>query len=236
MYKNRQRKLLSAGSALALGFLTLAIQVILIREVLQVFLGNELTIGLSLAIWLFGTSIGALIIPGIIRSEVSWHRLIILLLPVTIVTFFLIQVKGVAPFWENSTRRARKIDLEWMAFLQALIPDHDFKAAGGSSRSRVAETAECPGAVRHPDSRPGGKVKHGNQNRALRRNRPDHHVSRIQGIDPKQPGWIKAGRKSNEGDDPNTFHGKRLQKFHFADNIAENSRGCEVNSFSGVNR
>ncbi|UCF65173.1 MAG: hypothetical protein JSW33_04890, partial [bacterium] len=77
-------------SATAMGAVVLALQILIIRHILQLFLGNELTIGLSLSIWLLGTATGSLLFTKIIRNKIFRQLTPLLLLPLTLIVFSLI--------------------------------------------------------------------------------------------------------------------------------------------------
>jgi len=77
-------------AATALGAVVLALQILLIRHILQLFLGNELTIGLSLSIWLLGSASGSLLFSKIFRNKIFYQFTPLLLLPLTVIVFTLI--------------------------------------------------------------------------------------------------------------------------------------------------
>jgi spermidine synthase len=79
------------AAALALGVTSQLGQVLFLRELLMVFHGNELAIGIVLAAWLVWVGIGSLLGPRLLRHSASWGRWILgtaaalsLLLPGTI--------------------------------------------------------------------------------------------------------------------------------------------------------
>jgi predicted membrane-bound spermidine synthase len=59
--------------AFALGLFALTTQIILFRLVFEFFYGNELTIGISLAIWLSGSALGSFVMPKIM-NKFNWQK------------------------------------------------------------------------------------------------------------------------------------------------------------------
>ncbi len=81
---------LNAG-AFAMGNMALTVQVVWMRQVLDVFSGNELVLGLSLGMWLAGTSLGALVLPAWLRRWRKLHWIPLILFPVILGNFLLIK-------------------------------------------------------------------------------------------------------------------------------------------------
>ncbi|MEB3323412.1 MAG: hypothetical protein VKI81_11365, partial [Synechococcaceae cyanobacterium] len=77
--------------AIALGAVVLAVQILLIRHILQLFQGNELTIGLALAVWLSGTAGGSLLFSRMIRNKKYRESTPLALLPLGLGVFILIK-------------------------------------------------------------------------------------------------------------------------------------------------
>jgi len=74
-----------------LGVLSLGIQIVLIRLLLEIFHGNELSIGWALAVWLLGTSTGSFILARYLKKTILWKRIFLIVLPIIIVNYLLIK-------------------------------------------------------------------------------------------------------------------------------------------------
>ncbi len=74
-----------------LGVLSLGIQIVLIRLLLEIFHGNELSIGWALAVWLLGTSIGSFILARYLQKTILWKRIFLIVLPIVMVNYLLIK-------------------------------------------------------------------------------------------------------------------------------------------------
>ena len=91
------QKLAAAG----LGFLALGAQISLIRSLLEIFQGNELTVGLVLAVWLTGTASGSLFFSWIAQYRIWQHLPVVGVFPVIFSNYLLIrfwpQILGFLP-------------------------------------------------------------------------------------------------------------------------------------------
>ena len=88
---NKQQEISQVIAAVALGSIVLSLQILLIRALLQLFQGNEITIGLSLSVWLLGTSLGSLLFSRLFKGRWLSETVPLLLLPVAIVEIILIR-------------------------------------------------------------------------------------------------------------------------------------------------
>ena len=146
--------------AMALGTLVLALQILLIRHILQLFQGNELTIGLALAVWLTGTASGSLLFSTIIRHK-KWREFTPqVLLPLSLSVFILIKylphvfnfIPGV-PLSLGATATVFFITILPIAFLCGMLFPHvvelslDHKTAGHSEAIRSVYIGESLGAL-----------------------------------------------------------------------------------------
>jgi spermidine synthase len=78
-------------AAAGLGFLALGAQISLIRSLLEIFQGNELTVGIFLAAWLTGTAGGALLFSRIAQHHIWQHLPVVGALPIIISSYILIR-------------------------------------------------------------------------------------------------------------------------------------------------
>ncbi len=77
--------------ALGLGVLALTAQVIFIRLLLQYSMGNELAIGMALAVWLFGTAFGSTYFSRLLKALKIFELLPGLILPVVILNELIVE-------------------------------------------------------------------------------------------------------------------------------------------------
>ncbi|MEJ2635454.1 MAG: fused MFS/spermidine synthase [Calditrichia bacterium] len=77
--------------ALGLGVLALTAQVIFIRLLLQYSMGNELAIGMALAVWLFGTAFGSTYFSRFLKALKIFDRLPGLIFPVIILNELIVE-------------------------------------------------------------------------------------------------------------------------------------------------
>jgi spermidine synthase len=78
-------------NAVGLGILALGAQIVLIRLLLEIFHGNELTIGWALAVWLFGSSTGSFFLAKLIRKTKMWSWVSLLVFPIVLSSYFFIK-------------------------------------------------------------------------------------------------------------------------------------------------
>lgn len=58
---------------ITIGFTSITAQVLLMRELVVIFYGNELSLGVMLGVWLFWTALGSSLLPGILRKTHNTH-------------------------------------------------------------------------------------------------------------------------------------------------------------------
>ncbi len=75
------------SAAVSVGFFLLTAQLVFIRSLLELFQGNELTIGLALGLWLLGSASGSLWLGNVFRVFNRWHWLVLWVFPVTLFDF-----------------------------------------------------------------------------------------------------------------------------------------------------
>ncbi len=75
--------------AFSLGLFSLTVQVILFRLVFEFFYGNELTIGISLAVWLAGSALGSFVMPKVMR-KFNWQPAFDILIVTSVFILFFI--------------------------------------------------------------------------------------------------------------------------------------------------
>src|SRR4030042_4622790 len=97
-FKNENwQKLTAAG----VGFLALGAQISLIRSLLEIFQGNELTVGLVLAVWLTVSASGSLFFSWIAQYRIWQHLPVVGGFPVIFSNYLLIrfwpQIPGFLP-------------------------------------------------------------------------------------------------------------------------------------------
>ncbi|RQW02726.1 MAG: hypothetical protein EH225_08160, partial [Calditrichaeota bacterium] len=86
-----EHKFQTISSFLSLGILSLGLQILFIRGLLEIFLGNELTLGLFLAVWMLGTALGSHGFSAIIEKYRLWTYLVISIFPVAVCEYVLIR-------------------------------------------------------------------------------------------------------------------------------------------------
>ncbi len=77
-------------TALGLGFLALGVQIIFMRSLLEIYKGNELIIGLILAVWLTGTASGSLLFSRIEHHHLWQYFPVATAFPIIIFNYFFI--------------------------------------------------------------------------------------------------------------------------------------------------
>jgi len=77
-------------TALGLGFLALGVQIIFMRSLLEIYKGNELIIGLILAVWLTGTASGSLLFSRIEHHHFWQHFPVVTAFPIILFNYFFI--------------------------------------------------------------------------------------------------------------------------------------------------
>ncbi|GAB4365241.1 MAG: hypothetical protein Kow0042_04320 [Calditrichia bacterium] len=77
--------------AIGLGFFSLSIQVVFIRVLLEIFQGNELTIGFALGIWLMGTALGSTWVALLLKKVRLFKQIPLLTILFTLIEYLLIK-------------------------------------------------------------------------------------------------------------------------------------------------
>jgi spermidine synthase len=144
--KKNWKKLSAAG----LGFLALGAQIVIIRSLLEIFQGNELTVGLALAVWLTGTASGSLLFPRIAHHRIWQHLPVVTGFPVIIANYLLIRflpkILGFLPLVPQNFIKTLLIlclsilPASWLC--GALFPylSRQYSLANGSTRSSPVNT------------------------------------------------------------------------------------------------
>ncbi|OPX35338.1 hypothetical protein B1H10_01485 [candidate division KSB1 bacterium 4484_188] len=75
-----------------LGFVSLGIQIVFIRLLLEIFQGNELSVGLVLSVWLIGSALGAAVFQPLLKKLDLSSALPVILFPILLTDYFLIKI------------------------------------------------------------------------------------------------------------------------------------------------
>jgi len=75
-----------------LGFVSLGIQIVFIRLLLEIFQGNELSVGLVLSVWLIGSALGAVVLQPLFEKFALSSTLPFILLPVLLADYIFIKI------------------------------------------------------------------------------------------------------------------------------------------------
>lgn len=125
------------------GFSAMMAQIIILRELMIVFSGNELTVGMTIAVWLICTAVGSslisLLIKRIVRIQLLFFGLELLLSILFLVTFFMIRISPV--MWNLTRGEMTNLSHVFIIPLLVLLPFCLFNgmiyAIGTSLLSRV---------------------------------------------------------------------------------------------------
>jgi spermidine synthase len=117
---NLQQRIYHSLSAISLGILTVGLQVLFLRTLLDIFQGNELTIGLFLSVWLLGSSLGSLAFFKFADRLKFKLTLIYGVLPLTILEYFLI--KFVPAIFRLTPGGAYNIFTIFLIILMIILP------------------------------------------------------------------------------------------------------------------
>ncbi len=90
--KQYAQKYLALNAAIGLGVISLGIQVVFIRLLLEVLQGNELFIGLALGIWLMGTSSGSILSSRLSQKQAVPNRIVFYVVPIFLLNYMLIKI------------------------------------------------------------------------------------------------------------------------------------------------
>ena len=85
------------AAMLGVGAVAVLVQVTMLRELLVVFYGNELSVGAIMGCWLLGVGLGALSARGLRRDGrfAGWTRHLLTVVPLAVVCLLPLQVWGV---------------------------------------------------------------------------------------------------------------------------------------------
>ena len=134
-------------AALVMGITALIAQVVLTRELLSLFLGNELSIAFVLAVWLAavatGSALGGRLAPHLLRPEraLAWSQLALaLLLPAALLFSRSAQPPGLTPFEAWGPGAMLLVSLETLGLVSLLAGIQFVFAAAAGLRHAAAES------------------------------------------------------------------------------------------------